>query len=77
MKTTPVLIPIIDQTTGNTTYEAGRYIILKDIPEGDKWLIDFNKLTNPYCAYNDKIACPRVPDANHLELAIEAGIKGS
>lgn len=77
MKTTPVLIPIIDKTTGNTTYEGGRYFIFNSAPEGDEWLIDLNKLTNPYCAYNNEIACPKVPEANHVDLAIEAGIKGS
>ncbi len=76
MKTTPVLIPIIDHTTGQTTYDGGRYLTFNSVPEGDEWTIDFNKLYNPYCAYNDQIACPRVPEANHLKISIEAGVRG-
>jgi len=44
--------------------------------KGTKWVIDFNKAYNPYCAYSDNYSCPVVPLANHLTVAIEAGIKG-
>ena len=73
---TPVLIPVIDKTSGIKTYDGGRYLTFDSIPEGDQWVIDFNKLYNPYCAYSSQIACPLVPQANHLKIAIEAGIKG-
>lgn len=76
MKTTSVLIPIIDKTTGESTYDGGRYLTFSKAPEGDEWILDFNKLFNPYCAYNDEITCPVVPEVNHLSVAIEAGIKG-
>jgi uncharacterized protein len=71
-----VFLPIIDETTGNSTYGAGRYLHYEGIPEGTEWVIDFNKLYNPYCAYSDNYECPMVPEANHLPISIEAGIRG-
>lgn len=72
-----VFLPLVDETTAVTTYGGGRYLHYEGIPEGTEWVIDFNKLYNPYCAYSDKYECPMVPEANHLPIAIEAGIKGS
>lgn len=71
-----VFLPVVDLTTGSTTYGAGRYLHFEGIPEGDEWIIDFNKLYNPLCAYNEQYECPLVPEPNHLPLAIEAGVKG-
>lgn len=73
---TYVFLPLIDETTGETTYGAGRYLHYEGIPEGTEWVIDFNKLYNPLCAYSDNYECPMVPEANHLPVAIEAGIRG-
>lgn len=70
-----VFLPVIDLTTGETTYGAGRYLQYEGIPEGDEWIIDFNKLYNPYCAYNANYECPVVPQPNHLPIKIEAGVK--
>lgn len=74
---TYVFLPLIDKTTGESTYGAGRYLHYEGIPEGTEWVIDFNKLYNPYCAYSDRYECPQVPEPNHLPIAIEAGIKGT
>jgi uncharacterized protein len=71
-----VFLPLIDATTGVSTYGAGRYLHYEGIPEGNDWVIDFNKLYNPYCAYSDNYNCPVVPQPNHLPIAIEAGVKG-
>lgn len=73
---TYVFLPLIDATTGESTYDAGRYLHYQGIPEGTDWVIDFNKLYNPYCAYSDKYECPMVPEPNHLPIAVEAGVKG-
>jgi len=73
---TYVFLPLVDATTGDSTYGAGRYLHYEGIPEGTVWIIDFNKLYNPYCAYSDKYECPMVPEPNHLPIAIEAGVKG-
>ena len=70
-----VFLPVIDKTTGKTTYGAGRYLHYEGIPEGDVWIIDFNKLYNPYCAYSNNYECPLVPEPNHLPVKIEAGVK--
>lgn len=71
-----VFLPLVDETTGNETYGAGRYMHYEGIPEGTEWVIDFNKLYNPYCAYSDNYECPKVPEANYLPIKVEAGIKG-
>lgn len=71
-----VFLPLVDATTAVTTYGGGRYLHYEGIPEGTEWVIDFNKLYNPLCAYNEKYECPMVPEPNHLSIAIEAGIKG-
>lgn len=73
---TYVFLPLVDATTGESTYGAGRYLHYEGIPEGTDWIIDFNKLYNPYCAYSDKYECPMVPEPNHLPIAVEAGVKG-
>lgn len=71
-----VFLPIKDGTNGNTTYEGGRYLYISAMPEGDIWTLDFNQLYNPYCVYNERIVCPLVPEANHLSISIEAGVRG-
>lgn len=72
-----VFLPLVDETTGDETYGAGRYLHYEGIPEGTEWVIDFNKLYNPSCAYSDRYDCPKVPEPNHLPIAIEAGIRGA
>lgn len=72
-----LFIPFTDATSGEETYESGRYIDLeiKDI-KNDKVLIDFNRAYNPYCAYvNGKYNCPIPPAENRLVVAIRAGEK--
>jgi len=72
-----LFIPFTDATSGEETYESGRYIDLeiKDIVN-NKVLIDFNKAYNPYCAYvSGKFNCPIPPAENRLIVAIRAGEK--
>jgi hypothetical protein len=69
-----LFLPFKDLTNGNESYGGGRFIDLK-IPEGESIIIDFNKAYNPYCAYNHKYSCPIPPEANHLNIAIPAGVK--
>jgi uncharacterized protein (DUF1684 family) len=72
-----LFLPFTDLTTGEETYESGRYIDLTfaDII-GDKLVIDFNKAYNPYCAYvSGKYNCPIPPRENNLNVAIVAGEK--
>jgi uncharacterized protein (DUF1684 family) len=72
-----LFIPFIDATSGEETYESGRYIDLQinDI-KNDKVLIDFNKAYNPYCAYvSGNFNCPIPPAENRLVVAVRAGEK--
>ena len=70
-----LFIPFTDATSGIETYESGRYIDLdiKDIVN-DRFIIDFNKAYNPYCAYiSGRFNCPIPPVENRLPVAIRAG----
>jgi uncharacterized protein len=72
-----LFLPFTDATTGNETYESGRYIDLQtsDI-KNNEVVIDFNKAYNPYCAYVSGVYnCPIPPPSNHLAVAIRAGEK--
>jgi uncharacterized protein (DUF1684 family) len=40
-----------------------------------RYLLDFNRAYNPYCAYNDDWRCPLPPTENWLTVAIRAGEK--
>jgi len=71
-----LFLPFTDNTNGSDTYSGGRYIDLnaKDFKDNSV-VIDFNKAYNPYCAFSGGYACPKPPDENHLEIAIQAGEK--
>jgi len=70
-----LFLPFTDRTSGNNSYETGRYIDLEiDEIKGEKVTIDFNKAYNPYCAYVDGLYnCPIPPKENDLKVAILAG----
>lgn len=70
-----LFIPFTDMTSGEESYENGRYIDLSiaDVESGH-FTIDFNKAYNPYCAYvSDLYNCPIPPKENHLSIKIKAG----
>jgi uncharacterized protein len=69
-----LFIPFNDLTNDSTTYGGGRFLDA-EIPDGDTMIIDFNQAYNPYCAYNHKYSCPIPPEANNLDISIEAGEK--
>lgn len=72
-----LFLPFTDLTSGEDTYEGGRYIdlVITDI-NNNTVTIDFNKAYNPYCAYvSDKYNCPIPPRENDLPVAILAGEK--
>ncbi|MBW2122513.1 MAG: DUF1684 domain-containing protein [Deltaproteobacteria bacterium] len=81
-KTSPredqLFVPFKDSTSGKETYGAGRYLDLHHdgdrTPDG-KWILDFNRAYNPWCAYSEHYACPFVPPENTLEVHIRAGEK--
>ena len=69
-----LFLPFSDLTSGKESYIGGKYIDVR-IPKGDTIVIDFNTSYNPYCAYNSKYSCPKVPLENDLEIEIKAGVK--
>ncbi|MDO9376685.1 MAG: DUF1684 domain-containing protein [Bacteroidota bacterium] len=71
-----LFIPFTDNTTGDLTYAAGRYIdlLITDI-KNNRLTVDFNKAYNPYCAYAPGYHCPLPPRENFAPMAIKAGEK--
>ena len=65
-----------DRTTGDTTYDVGRYLDFKksDDPE-HIYTLDFNLAYNPYCAYTSAYGCAIPRKEDRLDLAIAAGEK--
>ena len=73
-----LFIPFRDATSGKETYGAGRYIDVgygKDFTSEGKWILDFNKAYNPWCAYSKNYVCPFVPKENWLNVPVLAGEK--
>jgi uncharacterized protein (DUF1684 family) len=68
----PLLIPFRDETSGHESYTAGRYLE-PTLPAGGLLLLDFNRATNPLCAYSEHYNCPVPPRFNTLPVAIRAG----
>lgn len=69
---TPLLIPLTDETTGDSTYPVGRYLEVS-VPDDGVPVLDLNRLTNPWCAYSEHFNCPVPPADNRLPVAVEAG----
>jgi hypothetical protein len=61
-----------DATNGRGTYPAGRFVELLPAPDG-RYLIDFNRARNPFCAYSPAYPCPPPWPGNTLPAAVEAG----
>jgi uncharacterized protein len=61
-----------DLTTGRESYPLGRYVDVKQLPNG-RYLLDFNSSYNPACAFSDHYNCPIPPRGNALPVAIRAG----
>ncbi len=68
-------VPFRDETSGEATYGAGRYLDLEpdDHRTDDAWVLDFNETYNPTCAYSDAYECPLPPTENWLGVEIPAG----
>ena len=75
-----LFLPFRDETSGGTTYGAGRYLLdtVKGADlgaDGGRLVLDFNFAYNPSCAYDPRWSCPLAPAGNSLELPVEAGEK--
>jgi uncharacterized protein (DUF1684 family) len=65
-------VPFRDATAGSETYEVGRYLEPKLLPDG-RLSLDLNLAYNPYCAYNTGWSCPIPPFENIVKVPIKAG----
>ncbi|MDQ1469831.1 MAG: uncharacterized protein QOJ99_1311 [Bryobacterales bacterium] len=63
-----------DQTSGNITYAAGRFLYAA-MPKDAVVELDFNKSENPPCAFTAFATCPLPPKQNVLPVPIAAGEK--
>lgn len=63
-----------DQTSGKTTYGAGRYLYT-DMPKNGKVVLEFNDAKNPPCAFTAFATCPLPPKQNAMPIALECGEK--
>jgi hypothetical protein len=61
-----------DQTNGNGTYPAGRFVSLVPLSDG-RFRLDFNRARNPFCAYSPVYPCPLPWRGNVLAAPIRAG----
>jgi uncharacterized protein len=64
-----------DETSAEETYGAGRFLSVEKPDENGKTYIDFNKATNPPCAFTAFATCPLPPKENILPVKILAGEK--
>lgn len=64
-----------DATNGDTTYPSGRFLSASKPNKDGKVIVDFNKATNPPCAFTPYATCPIPPSQNSLPIAITAGEK--
>ena len=65
-----------DRTTGEETYEVGRYLNFDLVEDPEHvYTIDFNQAYNPYCAYSPAYGCAIPRREDFIDLAITAGEK--
>ena len=64
-----------DETSAEETYGAGRFLSVEKPDEDGNTYIDFNKATNPPCAFTEFATCPLPPKENILTVKILAGEK--
>lgn len=61
-----------DGTSGKESYDAGRFLDTPG-PKNGVVTMDFNKATNPPCAFTAFATCPLPPKGNKIPVRIEAG----
>ncbi|HUU05063.1 MAG TPA: DUF1684 domain-containing protein [Patescibacteria group bacterium] len=69
-----LFIPFKDATNGEETYEVGRFMDVPE-PQGEEFILDFNRCYNPLCNYSPAYNCPLPPLENFLDIAVPAGEK--
>ena len=69
-----LFVPFRDRTAPKETYGAGRYLEVR-AQKGDDYILDFNRSSNPWCAYSPNFSCTIPPPENHLPIEVRAGEK--
>jgi uncharacterized protein (DUF1684 family) len=64
-----------DETSGEETYGAGRYLYIDKPDSTGKTIVDFNLAYNPPCVFTKYATCAFPPQQNFLDLRITAGEK--
>jgi uncharacterized protein (DUF1684 family) len=64
-----------DATNGHTTYGGGRFLGTDPIGDDGTVILDFNRATNPPCAFTPFATCPLPPQGNVLAVTVTAGEK--
>jgi len=64
-----------DETSGEETYGAGRYLYIDKADSTGKVIVDFNLAYNPPCVFTKYATCSFPPKQNFLKLKITAGEK--
>lgn len=62
-----------DETNGQTTYNAGRFVYTDPPDENNRVIIDFNRSYNPPCVFSPYATCPLPPPENRLSAYVYAG----
>lgn len=68
-----LFIIFMDDTSGDSTYPAGRYLYCPRPATAGPACIDFNRAINPPCAFTEYATCLLPPAGNTLPLSVEAG----
>lgn len=63
-----------DQSSGQETYEAARFLYA-DLREDGSTVLDFNEAYNPPCSFNPYTTCPIPLKENNLPIKVLAGEK--
>lgn len=61
-----------DATSGRETYGGARFLA-PDMTSDGRMFLDFNKATNPPCAFTPYATCPLAPPENRLPFPVTAG----
>jgi hypothetical protein len=69
-----MFLAFADQTNGSSTYPGGRFLRAAP-PKGGRLTLDFNRATNPPCAFTAFATCPLPPSGNRLPMEMAAGEK--
>lgn len=62
-----------DESNGDSTYGAGRFLWIDAPDEHGRIVVDFNRAYNPPCVFTAFATCPLPPLQNRLPARIEAG----